>query len=631
MNNNHKLGFFNKISINTKIIFVIILLCLIVYFPSIYGEYTVFDDIECITRNKFISQSFTVKSFINIFTSFVDNQYTPLSLMSFWLEYNALLDYNSYFSHFINIVLHIIGAILLYYLSLELYNNNNKLAFFLSVLWAIHPLQVASVSWLTGRRTILYGLFFIVSLFYYSKYITLSKKRYMCFALLAMILSGLSKTLAFSIPVIWLGIDWLKNRNFGLNIIKEKVFAFIISLLLLLLLFYSANKGINKDKNDNIDIHVKESVFSISYYVFQCVYPHNLSALNELNQNTQKKLTYTYPLFLLFIVLFSIVSLKSKIALFGFLFYLIHIIPLSGLIRVGYNFFVSYHYNYVPIIGVLLVIIEAIRLTKTYLTSRVYQKTIQIFAIFILLVFSFKTFIFAKVYKTSEILLKNALEIDKYNFFAYSNLISFYLNKPDLEKAKLYLKDMSILYPNHYLTYDFKAMILQNNPKEIDKAILLFKKAKELDNEHTFFNNYAYQLGYCYTRLKDWENGEKYFNEYNDLFPNDINTLFYRSLVRQKLGKYILAKEDLKKLNELNKINLNYKLFYFINSLQMLDYCQSIIIMFDFYDFIKRQNNYSQEYFKTIFVIFYRLEKKYYIPYYYYLNEVYSNMMVKNK
>ncbi len=609
-----------RISFNNIIITSLIFLCIIVYNPIFNAEYIFYDDDSSILNNNLITQPLTITSLINIFTTFVDNQYTPLSIMSYWLEYNTLLSFNSYFSHTVNLIIHIISVIFLFYLSLEIYNNK-VLAIILASIWAIHPLQVCSVAWLIGRRTLLYGSFFIASLLFYSKYINTQKNKYYIIALLAMILSGLSKTLAFSIPLIWLGLDWIKNRKFNSNIFSEKIIAFIMSIILLCTLFLSANNGINRTSNKNIQLNYKESLYSLSYYVIQTIYPHNLSAINELNYNTQKNLKHAYVYFLFVIILFSFISSKSKLASFGFLLYFIHIFPLSGLIRVGQNFLLSYHYLYIPILGILLVLIEGFRLLTIFFKN---NKIVSItLFITVLTIFSIKANQFSSVYQTSEKLLLNSIEIDEYNLFARTNLISSCLINQNYDKAEFYWQKMLLLYPNYHLTYSFKALfiVLKDKKNEYENAIKLFKKAKELDPVKDL-SFYSEQIADCYLKLHNWPKAEEYYSEQLKTTPNSIACHVNRAKARRMQGKYTLSNEDYKISNQLDKDNFENKFYWLINSLESLDYYQSFLIFLDIYNYIGDQQEFSQEYFKAFCILLYNIKTKQYLPYYTYINEL---------
>ena len=557
-----KMKIFKVLTTDKIVILALLLLCLISFYPIYNAEYLRFDDNNTILNCDLIKQPLSINSLINIFSEFTDNQYTPVSILSFWLEYNLFLDFDSGFSHCINLFLHILAVIALYYLSLDLFQER-KYAFFFTAFWAIHPIQVVSVAWLTGRRTLLYGLFFIVSLLFYSKYVNTQKKPYKYLAILTMILSGLSKTLSFSAPIIWLGIDWLKERKISSKIITEKILAFIISLILIATMFISANNGIQKDENKSTKYNFKESFFSIGYYAFQTVYPHNLSATNELNYNTKPILDYTYLYFGLFIILSIIISLKSKLSLWGLCFYILHIIPLSGLIRVGYSFFISYHYCYIPLLGLLLIFIEGIRQLFLLFKINKFKKLQIIILFFVCILFVFKTNSFAISYKTTESLLLNSITIDPYNYFATNNLIKYYIDINNLEQAKIYCDKLLDHYPDSYGAYSLKGQIATKEEK-YEEALQLFEKCKELDFENKDKSRFFYQA-YCYIKLQKWENAEHSLTEQIEKIPFYAYYYMLRSATYQKLGKYSLAYKDILTAISLDPLNFENKVKLYQN------------------------------------------------------------------
>ncbi len=618
-----------KLQTTDKIILLaLLLLCLISFYPIYNAEYLRFDDNNTILNCDLIKQPLSIESLMNIFSEFTDNQYTPISILSFWLEYNIFLDFNSGFSHCVNLFFHILAVIALYYLSLDFFKDK-KFAFFFTAFWAIHPIQVVSVAWLTGRRTVLYGLFFIASLLFYCKYVNTQKNTYKYLAILTMILSGLSKTLSFTAPIVWIGIDWLKDRKISYKLITEKIPAFIISFILISTMFISANKGINRTTKSNIDYHYKEALYSISYYAIQTVFPHKLSATNELNSNTKTVLDYTYLYFGLFIVLSIIISIKSKLALWGLCFYIFHIIPLSGLIRVGYSFFISYHYCYIPLLGLLLIFIEGIRLLSLlFKFNKIKELQIAVLFIFCLM-FGFKTNIFSIAFKSTESLLLNSINIDSNNYFATNNLIKYYIDINNLEQAKIYCNKLLKCYPDSYGAYSLKGQI-ETKEEKYEEAILLFEKCKELDFENKDKSRYFYQA-YCYIKLQKWEKAEHSLTEQIEKIPFYAYYYMLRSVVYQKLGKYSLAYKDLLTAISLDPQNFENKVKLYQNSMQMMNYYQSILDLIEIYTYINNQPEYIKNYSEVLFFPSFKESLLQCFPYYFYIDNLLNKYITVKK
>ncbi len=134
--------------------------------------------------------------------------------------------------HMTNILLHSVTTVLLYFLILMLFKefgrgHGESEAFLSSMLFALYPLHVESVSFIAARGDILAGMFFLLCLIFYM----LSYRRlyYIILAGVSFYLSFLSKEVAFSFPVIILGFDLISRRMFRrANIVKYLIIGSLI-------------------------------------------------------------------------------------------------------------------------------------------------------------------------------------------------------------------------------------------------------------------------------------------------------------------------------------------------------------------------------------------------------------------
>jgi tetratricopeptide (TPR) repeat protein len=140
--------------------------------------------------------------------------------------------------HMTSIVLHSVSTVLLYFLILLLFMEfkrgpGDSEAFLSSMLFALYPLHVESVSFIAARGDILAGMFFLLCLIFY----ILSYRR-LFFVILAGVsfyLSFLSKEVAFSFPIVILGFDLISRRLLTrANIIKYLIIGFLVIVYLYL-------------------------------------------------------------------------------------------------------------------------------------------------------------------------------------------------------------------------------------------------------------------------------------------------------------------------------------------------------------------------------------------------------------
>ena len=138
------------------------------------------------------------------------SQYFPLTYTSFRFEYLFWGAYPEAY-HWGNILFHTANAFLVWRLLWVLRIPGAWLG---AAFFALHPVQVESVAWISERKNVLMGLFFLLALLAWVKFVEASSKertKYYCLALLFYALALFSKTTACTLPAALLLILWLKK------------------------------------------------------------------------------------------------------------------------------------------------------------------------------------------------------------------------------------------------------------------------------------------------------------------------------------------------------------------------------------------------------------------------------------
>lgn len=172
--------------------------------------------------------------------------YEPrLTLFTFaWEYHNHKLDPAPYHLH--NLLLHLVNLVLLFFFIKRIVGKNLP-AIAAVLIFAIHPLHVEPVAWITGRKDLLFSFFYLASLLAYISYIKKPGNILWFFgALLFSLLGVLSKIQALSIPLAWIALDVYFKRPFSLRSLFEKFLVVIVMLydyfspgqILLLLIVY---------------------------------------------------------------------------------------------------------------------------------------------------------------------------------------------------------------------------------------------------------------------------------------------------------------------------------------------------------------------------------------------------------
>src|SRR5436189_3177757 len=170
------------------------------YRPAWNGGF-VWDDDDYVTKNHLLTAPDGLKRIW--FSLDSPSQYFPLTYTTFRIEH-ALWDLNPTGYHWVNILLHVANALLVWWLLTRLKIPGAWLA---AGIFALHPVQVESVAWITERKNVLMGFFFLLTLLAWTAFVDERTKRPWRFYGLALILYVLAisaKTTACTLPAAWL-------------------------------------------------------------------------------------------------------------------------------------------------------------------------------------------------------------------------------------------------------------------------------------------------------------------------------------------------------------------------------------------------------------------------------------------
>ena len=137
----------------------------ITYYNTLNNEF-VFDDLILIQDNKTILSPKNINDITSIITE--EEGYRPIRALSYAIDYH-FSGLNPFSYHISNIVYHIINCFLVYLITLLLLANRAT-AFFTAILFAVHPIHTDSVTYIAGRRDILFTLFYLIGFYTFIKY-----------------------------------------------------------------------------------------------------------------------------------------------------------------------------------------------------------------------------------------------------------------------------------------------------------------------------------------------------------------------------------------------------------------------------------------------------------------------------
>ncbi|MBI1784819.1 O-GlcNAc transferase, partial [Candidatus Sumerlaeota bacterium] len=203
-------------------ILAIIVLTIAAYRP-VFNAGFIWDDDKYVTENAALRDAGGLKAIW--LDPAATPQYYPLVHTSFWIEYH-LWGLNPRGYHAVNILLHAANGILLW---LVLRRMRVQAAWFIGIAFALHPVHVESVAWITERKNLLSGIFYLLAHWAYIPFARLERagemappgapppardwKSYGC-AFLLYAAAILSKTVACTLPAAILLLIWWRRGRF---------------------------------------------------------------------------------------------------------------------------------------------------------------------------------------------------------------------------------------------------------------------------------------------------------------------------------------------------------------------------------------------------------------------------------
>lgn len=347
--------------------FLIILLTLLVYLPSTRSGFVNFDD-GLYVYDDAVIRAVNLKFFKTIFTQALVYNWHPLTMFSYALDY-YIWGLNPAGYHLINIVFHAVNASLVFFLSLRLIEIKSRgaltafiAAFVTAVLFALHPLHVESVSWVSERKDVLCGFFYLMGLITYLKYINSerSKGRLYVTTVVYFILAILSKPMAVSFPIVLLIIDLYPLERLSARSVLEKMPFFILSGIASLITFLAQKheKALLSLEASPLYTRVLTALRSYVFYLYKTVLPLNLAPYYPYTYKINFfSLEYVGSLLALaLITVFCIITIRRyKIFSAAWLYFLLVLLPVIGIVQVGAQAAAD-RYMYLPSLSIFLMI-----------------------------------------------------------------------------------------------------------------------------------------------------------------------------------------------------------------------------------------------------------------------------------
>jgi len=481
------------------------LVTFVVFWPVNDFKFVHYDDPKYITSNPYVQQGLTRASISWAFNIGYASNWHPLTWLSHMLDVD-LFGPGPAGPHRVNLLLHVANAVLLFLVLRGLTFAHWRSAF-VAALFALHPLHVESVAWISERKDVLSTLFFLLTLWAYSRYAqwvartqtvpSAIRSPFYLLALLFFLLGLMSKPMLVTLPFVLLLLDyWPLGRMPGLisqaakpwsvkfqlstflPLVREKIPFFALSAIVCIIaILAQKTNAMSSLTNLPIETRVENAFVSYARYLGKMFWPADLTVL------------YPYPeqwpvvQVILAVVLVAGLCLaalwlgrKWPFVFTGWFWFLGTLLPVIGLVQVGIQSLAD-RYTYVPLIGIFIVLAWG---GGAILTQRRCPRVmVGMIGLLILGACAIRTANQLRYWQNTDSLFQHAIAVTKNNWVAYNILGSYRETKGHPEESiEYYRRALQINPDNVDILNSLGNVLVRQN--QAAQAIAYFQAALRL-------------------------------------------------------------------------------------------------------------------------------------------------------
>ncbi len=397
--------------------FGIAALTVLVYLPAMTDEFCVFDDPSYVTGNPYVATGLKWENIRWALTHRHSAMWHPVTSISHMLDVQ-LFGMNARPQHAVNLVLHILNASLLLVALWQLTGSFNRSAV-VSALFALHPLHVESVAWISERKDMLSGLFFMLTLLAHSSYARKGGAGRYLLVLLWFTLGMLSKPMLVTLPIVLLILDyWPLNR---LNSAADIRNAIIEKLPMLPVILVIGVVTIHMQQSANafypvtLPNRIANAFVSYMRYIGDVFWPTKLSIFYPHPGGWPIAITVSSILALVVLsAFFWLARSRWPYLLIGWLLFIVMLLPVIGVIQVGVQSMAD-RYMYLPFIGLAIAVVW-------FVSDRLKPSLRSSAAMVSILLCPLLTWNQASYWRTNEELFTHALDVIGESAYMRNNL-----------------------------------------------------------------------------------------------------------------------------------------------------------------------------------------------------------------
>src|SRR5437899_4027780 len=457
-----------------------------------------FDDQGYVFQNPQITTGLTSTGILWAFTHSWMQNWHPLTWISHMLDCQ-LFGLNAGGHHFTNVLLHMIAVILLFLVLREMTGALWRSAFVAAV-FAIHPLRVESIAWVAERKDVLSGVFFMLTLGAYVRYVREPSGIHHLVVALFFALGLMAKPMLVTLPLVLLLLDywpldrfsyisstkskfktgtahWRSQKSIVTRLILEKVPLLVLSAASSVITLFAQRQAGVSTESLPLSWRINNALVSYVAYIWQMICPIRLA------------LVYPHPEYRLsfWVVAAAIAFLAGvttvvltfgkthRYLITGWFWYVGMLVPVIGVMQVGPQARAD-RYTYLPQIGLYLIATWTI--ADLSVAWRYRRQILVVAAAIVIAALTCLAWIQDTYWRDSETLWTHTLAVTSHNDVAHANLAAVLLGRDRIDEAITHSEEALKIHPRYFPAHDTLAAGLLRRGRMYEAVVHLKESLK---------------------------------------------------------------------------------------------------------------------------------------------------------
>ncbi len=545
---------------------LLVVATLALYNPVNRHPFVNYDDDRYVTGNAHIHNGVNWDTIAWAFSSTEQGNWHPLTWLSHALDYQ-LFHQNPAGHHFTSVLIHAANAVLLF-LFLIYATGRAGPSWFVTALFALHPINVESVAWVAERKNVLSTFFFFASLIAYCWYARKPDwSRYLAFTGL-FVLGLMSKPMVITLPFVLLLLDYWplgrirespadRSHAPRSKLVVEKIPLLALSAASAVITMHAQRAGgaVRSTAQFSMAVRLENATVAYATYLWKMIWPSHLAPIYPHPGDSLAAWQLVTSVLALVAVSSVVLKFRTKRYLMtGWLWFLGTLVPVIGLVQVGDQAMAD-RYAYIPLVGIFIAVAWGL---ADLADSKQFGPIVRVIpAACVLLALAFATNRQLGYWSSNYDLWTHALAVTGRNFIAQDNLGGALLLLGKTDEAYLHFQAAAEINPLDPMSRSNLGAYLQEHG-HMAEAIEQNNRVISLTSDPGLLAATYANLGAAYRKLGEDEKARTSYEQAMQLNPNQYNAYLGLGELLEKQGRMDDAISNYSKAVELQPTDTGF-------------------------------------------------------------------------